>query len=719
MTNFKDSAFAKVTTGVVAFSAGLFMLGFASVVAAPNTADAQSNEELQAQIESLLNTIASLQSQVDGETSAGVSGECPASIYSSSLGEGDEGQSVRDLQVFLNMDADTQIASSGPGSPGNETNYYGSLTANAVSDFQAKYSADVLAPLGLSAPTGYWGNSSQSKAQSLCASMADDSDDSDDDADDSDDDSSDDSDDDSDDSDDSDLEGGEASLESFDLDDVDDVQEGDSAEVAEFEFDVEDGDVNVSRADVTFTRTGGDGDDEPWDVFEEVMLMADGDEIASVDVSDEDDWLDDDGETLDGDNSPNTGDYTDDEGYTVRFNDLDTVVRDGDTAEFTLAVEAQDNIDGVNDEDVEWATWIQDEGIRAVDSEDIQSYTGDHSESAEFDVEAEGQGEELNINSSSDDPDESIIEVEDDDQSDEYGVFAFDMEAEENDIELDKANVEVDLGNMSYLSTDHSGNNSYEGWYDDIVSDAYLEIDGEQFDVDSEDVTSLDANSDTSGTTSLSFDIDGDYTIDADDEATAMLFLEFNGTDDYNQDVTVQASIANDGDIEGEGADDVDSDGTVTGDEHTLLSSGLYSDSAADINTSSTEDNIQYEFDVDLTAFEDNAYLSATSSVSGGSLDADNPFGFTISSDNGTTTTYDVVSTADTNNSNNFVINEGDTETFTITVFYNADDKSGHRMTLDTVDFNTDNSTTYGSTYNFTPESDYRSGLVSEESNSN
>mgnify|MGYP001561407371 CR=1 FL=1 len=58
-------------------------------------------------------------------------------IIMSTLGVGDTGPDVLSLQRILNMSESTQIASSGQGSPGAETMYYGSLTASAVKKFQA------------------------------------------------------------------------------------------------------------------------------------------------------------------------------------------------------------------------------------------------------------------------------------------------------------------------------------------------------------------------------------------------------------------------------------------------------------------------------------------------------------------------------------------------------------------------------------------------------
>lgn len=80
---------------------------------------------------------------------------------------GNTGEDVRQLQIFLNSSPDTKLADSGPGSPGNETNYFGISTKNAVMKFQSKYASEILIPAGLSSPTGVFGELSRSKINNL------------------------------------------------------------------------------------------------------------------------------------------------------------------------------------------------------------------------------------------------------------------------------------------------------------------------------------------------------------------------------------------------------------------------------------------------------------------------------------------------------------------------------------------------------------------------
>lgn len=59
--------------------------------------------------------------------------------FGKAMGKGASGDDVKRLQVILNSDPATRIASEGVGSPGNETTLFGSLTEQAVQKFQVKY----------------------------------------------------------------------------------------------------------------------------------------------------------------------------------------------------------------------------------------------------------------------------------------------------------------------------------------------------------------------------------------------------------------------------------------------------------------------------------------------------------------------------------------------------------------------------------------------------
>jgi len=163
MSNIKELKVTKVTAALVGLAAGVMMLGLAPL--AVSTAHGQTTAELQAQISSLLATIQALQAQLSGLS--GGSGSSSCYVFTGSYSNGDSGPEVVEIQKFLNSSSDTQVASSGAGSPGNETAYYGSLTTAAVNKFQAKYSAQILDPLGLPGPTGYWGASSRAQANAL------------------------------------------------------------------------------------------------------------------------------------------------------------------------------------------------------------------------------------------------------------------------------------------------------------------------------------------------------------------------------------------------------------------------------------------------------------------------------------------------------------------------------------------------------------------------
>ncbi len=67
---------------------------------------------------------------------------------------------VLKLQQYLNAQG-FKIAASGPGSPGNETNFFGRLTSNALIKFQEAHAVEILKPTGLKRGTGYFGPSTR------------------------------------------------------------------------------------------------------------------------------------------------------------------------------------------------------------------------------------------------------------------------------------------------------------------------------------------------------------------------------------------------------------------------------------------------------------------------------------------------------------------------------------------------------------------------------
>lgn len=87
--------------------------------------------------------------------------------FSRTLVVGSVGDDVVALQRILNSDPLTKVASTGPGSPGNETSYFGELTKRAVMSFQSKYAPETLFPAGVYKPTGVVGTFTRAKLNSL------------------------------------------------------------------------------------------------------------------------------------------------------------------------------------------------------------------------------------------------------------------------------------------------------------------------------------------------------------------------------------------------------------------------------------------------------------------------------------------------------------------------------------------------------------------------
>lgn len=81
-------------------------------------------------------------------------------IFTHNLKLNERHPDVLKLQQYLNAQG-FKVALSGAGSPGNETNYFGRLTYNALIKFQDAYAMEILKPSGLKKGTGYFGPSTR------------------------------------------------------------------------------------------------------------------------------------------------------------------------------------------------------------------------------------------------------------------------------------------------------------------------------------------------------------------------------------------------------------------------------------------------------------------------------------------------------------------------------------------------------------------------------
>ena len=146
------------------------MAAVVATVAIHPTAQAQvTAEELQKEIDALLATIEDLSKQIaalgGGTTGGGITGIPSGFPFTANLGQGSSGTAVMYLQMLLNSNSATQVAATGVGSSGSETQFYGPLTTAAVTAFHNLYASEILAPLGLTSGTGFFGAKSREKAK--------------------------------------------------------------------------------------------------------------------------------------------------------------------------------------------------------------------------------------------------------------------------------------------------------------------------------------------------------------------------------------------------------------------------------------------------------------------------------------------------------------------------------------------------------------------------
>lgn len=617
-----NSVAAKLT---VAFVAIAMMF---SVVA---PAQAQTVEELQAEIAALMAQINGLQAEMGGDMSS--SDVCPYT-WTRSLNMGATGMDVMKLQQFLNADAATQVAATGAGSAGNETEYYGPATGAAVAKFQEMYRADILSPLGLVNSTTFFGPSTMAKANSLCITQVieeeveeeveEETAGS------------------------SELGNDEGSIEAVDQVSADEnnLEEGMEGGVLAFDVEIE-GDVEINRIDVyaeaVDTTTASDNAD---DYFTSASLWVDGDKVAEVDVDDFD---------TDGYSKVTDGATTDEE-YRIRFSSLDLVFEDGDEPEFQVAFEVVNNLDSA-DLAGDWT--VEVDSIRFVDGQGFTDTEDAINLDETFGFDEEEMGE-LSVSESSDNPDATTLKIDDaDDESDEYEVFVFEIE-EENGVDVTVEDMTFTL-NATGAVTDEAS-----------VVDEVILYQG-----------STELGSERGATTvtfeNLGVEIDGDET----EEFTIALI--FKGQDDAGATTSISVAFTSIDDAEDARGND-EGDMTITGsassETHALrtvvpsITDTSFDESQADgVSNSAT---LSFQFTIGA---EDDDYT----------FDSSTDLVYSITSPTGSAASTSATVTkisGDTTGTDPWTIADGDEATFVldVTVTTNsAADNGAYRLYVDTV----------------------------------
>jgi hypothetical protein len=339
-----------------------------------------------------------------------------------------------------------------------------------------------------------------------------------------------------------------------------------------------------------------------------------------------------------------------------------------------------------------------------VSADDSGTWTGVGADT--FGYESSSANDLLTIKTSTSDPDASTIEVKTDSTTSDnlIGAFKLKVDTDSSDIKINEIPVII-----TFAGNEVANSANDTDWADSVISTLNVKVDGTNYEADL--ATADDATLDTgAGTATYRVDLtDSDVVIAAGDTIEVKVYADFGEQDSvYTSGMTVVASVAEDS-IDAEGADELgtgDMSGSYTGELQTLsvdaVKVALVSDPTLVVSSAGTDSKAATylaKFVFNVTAPTDKDIYLPNDSYSYGTAGA---AGITYTVSNGAdVTSATLSSTADKGDHTNYLINAGDTEKFTFSVYLTGDNTTdnvvitGIWYTLDHDVAFTDGSNTY------------------------
>lgn len=444
----------------------------------------------------------------------------------------------------------------------------------------------------------------------------------------------------------------------------------DEEDVKIMAFDVEaddESDVEINSVKVEFYQDETTDSQDLTDYAESVSIWFNGDKVGEADASD----------------------FSEDSDYYTKSISLDGAVIDaGETAEFVVAVTGLNNLDSGDIDTDDWSVdllsvrFTDGDGVTTTESGSAAATdgAGAYEKSFNFASFATAADAELSVSLNDDDDainEAHVINVDATADTDNVEILSFTLEAE-GDSDLNVTEIPVLITTTEAAGTDFNDP-------DDVIVNATLWMNGEE--IASESLLTSDADGDTEVVTFDDLDIDigaGDteefmIKLDLQDLASA---LDVGDTIMADLDAT-RVDLIEVEDESGEELVAADLTGTADGEASEVRDIGFNVDLVSttavishtgDIAGSGAGDDDQATFTItfDVTAFDGDVYIDATSpTLTGGTTEADLDLVTT-----GTVALTSAILTSPTgatlsgtiNADARFLVNEDETERFTVTV---------------------------------------------------